>query len=62
MKFHPIDVAASVCSFALVCGCVAMGIAEKPIPPELTTMLGASSTWLFIRGGVVLKDTESTGK
>lgn len=62
MKFHPIDIAASLCSFTLVAGCVALGIVEKPIPPELTTMLGASSTWLFIRGGVVLKDSEGNGK
>lgn len=62
MKFHIVDATASVCSVVLVGGAVVMGILSKPIPPELAGALGMSLSWLFVRGGVVLKDAEGNGK
>jgi len=43
------DFAASVVAVSLVLGSIILGILQRPVPPEMSTSLGAAITWLFVR-------------
>jgi len=49
VKVNVQDYAAASVAIVLTVGTVVLGYAERPIPSEMSTSLGAAITWLFVR-------------
>lgn len=47
MKLRVHDIAAGLVACVATLGVILLGLEEKPIPPELSGLLGAMAGWLF---------------
>jgi len=49
VKVNVQDYAAASVAVIMAGGTVLLGYTERPIPPEMSTSLGAAIIWLFVR-------------
>jgi len=58
-RILPNDVAPALVAVLLVLGVLVLAVLGKPIPPELSTSLGAAVSWLFVRSAQSAEHTQA---